>query len=47
MNRDVKMIAHAHLSHGFMCYQDLKGFDIYIKEACELIQELLKPAQSS
>ncbi len=40
LNKDVKIIVHEDLSHGFACHQDLKNFDKYIQEGCELIREL-------
>jgi len=41
LNRDVKIVVHEHLTHAFMCHQDLKNFKLYIKEACELIEDLV------
>jgi len=40
LKKDVKIVVHEHLSHAFMCHQDLKNFKLYIEEACQLIKEI-------
>ena len=40
MNKDVKMVVHRDLSHAFLCYQDLKRYDVYIQEACDFMSEM-------
>jgi len=34
------MVVHRDLSHAFLCYKDLKRYDEYIKEACEMMTEM-------
>jgi len=41
LNKNIKIIVHEHLSHAFMAHQDLKDYNMYIEEACELIRELV------
>jgi len=42
LHRNVKIVVHQHLSHAFMCHQDLKNFKLYIEEACNLVRELVR-----
>jgi len=39
--KDAKLIVHEHLSHAYMCHQDLKNYQVFVDETCELIEELI------
>jgi len=41
LNRDVKIIVHEHLTHGFIAYPELKNFHLYMEDSCQLIRELI------
>lgn len=41
LQKDVKIIVHEHLSHAFLCDQDITNYDFLIEEACDLVRELL------
>jgi len=41
LKKDVRLIAHEHLTHGYMGHYELKDFEVYVEEACDLIRELI------
>jgi len=41
LKKDVRIIVHQHIPHAFLCYPDLKNYDVFIREAEELIKELI------
>jgi len=41
-NRNVHFTVHEHLSHGYLCHQDMTNYEQYVDETCDLIQELIE-----
>jgi len=41
LKKDVRLIVHEHLSHGYLGHYELKDYEVYVEEACELIRELI------
>jgi len=41
LKKNVRLIAHEHLTHGYLGHYELKDFEVYVEEACELIRELI------
>jgi len=41
LNKDVKLVVHDHIRHGYLCHQDLKNYHIFMEEACDLVRELV------
>lgn len=41
LKKEAKLVVHENLSHAYLSNQDLKNYDVYCDEACDLIRELL------
>jgi len=41
LKKEAKFVVHENLSHAYLSNQDLKNYDTYCDEACDLIRELL------
>lgn len=40
----MKIIIHEHMGHGFLAHMDLKNYEQFVEEDCELIRELISIA---
>ncbi|RYZ78355.1 MAG: hypothetical protein EOP04_29880 [Proteobacteria bacterium] len=46
LRKDAHMILHQNIPHAFLCHEDLKHYKLFIKEACDLISELINVANN-
>jgi len=44
LGKDAHLIVHQNIPHAFLCHEDLKHYTRFIKEACDLISELIRIA---
>ena len=40
--KEIKMIVHKDMPHGYLCHGELHKYDLYIKEISDLVQELIE-----
>ena len=41
LKRDVKIIVHENLPHAFLGQPEIKNYNMFIEEACDLVREMI------